>query len=97
MAEDQTTGKPEGKRRPQVRLSDRLALRPAEVAQVLGLSERSVRQLLPELPVVRVGTAALIPVEQLREWLRDRARVAEKDLDDVADAILQSFDGDDDI
>ncbi len=32
-----------------LRLCDRLALRPKEAAQVLGLSERSLRALLPEL------------------------------------------------
>jgi excisionase family DNA binding protein len=55
-------------------LADRLALRPAEAARALGISERTLRSLLPQLPVVRTGGAVLIPVEALREWLRDRAR-----------------------
>jgi excisionase family DNA binding protein len=53
-------------------LADRLALRPAEAARALGISERTLRSLLPQLPVVRTGGAVLIPVEALREWLRDR-------------------------
>ena len=60
----------------QLILSNRLALRPAEAARALGLSERALRALLPQLPVVRAGGAVLIPVEQLREWLQERARAA---------------------
>ncbi len=55
-------------------LESRLALRPAEAARALGLSERALRALLPQLPVVRAGGAVLIPIEQLREWLRERAQ-----------------------
>jgi hypothetical protein len=42
-------------------LADRLALRPAEVAEALGLSERTIRQILPELPHIRAGRAVLLP------------------------------------
>jgi len=55
-------------------LDSRLALRPAEAARALGLSERALRALLHQLPVVRAGGAVLIPIEQLREWLRERAQ-----------------------
>ncbi len=55
-------------------LDSRLALWPAEAARALGLSERALRALLPQLPVVRAGGAVLIPIEQLREWLRERAQ-----------------------
>ena len=60
-----------------LRLSDRLALRPKEAAQVLGLSEGALRALLPELPVVRAGRAVLLPVDLLREWLRSRVEASE--------------------
>src|SRR5262245_44243801 len=45
-------------------LSDRLALRPREAAEALGLSERKRRELLPELPHVRRGGVVL-----LHSWL----------------------------
>ncbi len=44
-------------------LSNRLALRPAEAAQALGIGERTLRQILPELPHVRVGGVVLLPVD----------------------------------
>ena len=56
------------------KLAERLALRPAEVAEVLGVSERHIRQLLPQLPHVRLGGCVVVPVEGLREWLREQAR-----------------------
>ena len=50
-----------------------LALRPKEAARALGISERTLRQMLPELPHFRVGGVVLLPVEELREWLRTQA------------------------
>ena len=55
-------------------LADRLALRPKEVAEALGLSERTVREIMPELPKIRVGKALLVPIDCLRDWLRDQAK-----------------------
>ena len=55
-------------------LADRLALRPREAAQMLGISERLLRTVLPELPHVRVGGAVLLPVDGLREWLTEEAK-----------------------
>jgi excisionase family DNA binding protein len=69
-------------------LADRLALRPKEVARALGISERTVRQLLPRLPHVREGGVVLIPVEALREWLRQRAQADPGRIDDTVRAIL---------
>lgn len=65
-------------------LDDRLALRVPEVAQALGLSERKVRDLLPELPHLYVGTAIVVPVEPLRDWLRERAQAEVAHVDVVA-------------
>ena len=56
-------------------LSTRLALRPKEAAEALGISERSLRMLLPELPVVRRGKIVLIPVQALRAWLEEQAQI----------------------
>jgi len=55
-------------------LRARLALRPAEAARALGLSERAFRTLLPRLPHVRAGSAVLVPVDSLRRWLDEQAR-----------------------
>ena len=58
-------------------LTDRLALRITEAAKVLGVSERTVHDLISNegLPVVRTrGKLVLIPVDSLRRWLADRAQ-----------------------
>ena len=64
-------------------LDGRLALRPAEAAQALGISERKLRQLLPKLPIVREGGVVLIPVDGLRAWL---ARCASVEADEIRGA-----------
>ena len=84
-------GPPSDTARP--RLADRLALRVTEVAEALGLSERTVRQILPELPHVRVGSAVVIPVDQLREWLRDRAQQETGAVDRAVDEVLEGLVG----
>jgi excisionase family DNA binding protein len=67
-------GEAESRAESQVGLSERLALRPAEAARALGISERTLRTLLPELPHVRAGGVVLLPVEALRRWLDEQAR-----------------------
>jgi len=69
-------------------LSDRLALRPKEAAKTLGISERALRSLLPELPVVRRGRIVLLPVQALQAWLLEQARVEPERAGAVADAII---------
>lgn len=59
---------------PPIDLGSRLALRPREAAVALGVSERTLRGLLPELPHVRVGGCVLLPVAALREWLSKRVQ-----------------------
>ena len=54
-----------------IRPSSRLALRTKEVANALGISERTIRQILPELPTFPRGGVVLVPVARLLEWLRD--------------------------
>lgn len=63
-----------------MRFADRLALRPKEAAAVLGISERTLRVLAPELPRVTRGGCVLYPVEALREWLRRAARAEGQEL-----------------
>ena len=70
----------------------RLALRPKEAAEALGISERTLRQILPDLPHVRIGGAVLLPVAQLEAWLRERAGAEGKRAAGIADEILEQFD-----
>ncbi len=72
-------------------LADRIALRPAEVAKALGLSERTVRQILPELPHVRIGTAVVVPTDLLKEWLRERAQQEKGAVDRAVDDVLDGL------
>ncbi len=71
-----------------VLLAERLALRPAEAARALGIGERTLRQLLPTLPHVRAGGTVLIPVEGLRRWLEEQAKIECARADVVAEEIL---------
>jgi excisionase family DNA binding protein len=72
----------------EVDLRTRLALRPREAADALGISERTLRQLLPELPVVRRGGVVLLPVEPLMAWLRDQADIEGRRADSIAREVL---------
>ncbi len=74
--------------RPQ--LSERLALRPKEAAEALGISERTLRQLLPELPTVRRGGVVLVPVAGLREWLRDESEADKGCVEKAVTEILEA-------
>jgi excisionase family DNA binding protein len=72
-------------------LHSRLSLRPKEAAEALGISERTLRQMLPELPHVRAGGAILLPVDTLREWLRDQAKADRSRVDGVVNEVLDSI------
>ncbi|MCY2926827.1 MAG: helix-turn-helix domain-containing protein [Planctomycetota bacterium] len=54
----------------------RLALRPKEAAQALGIGERLLwsKTNAGEIPHVRVGKAILYPVAALEKWLLDQTR-----------------------
>ena len=71
-------------------LTNRLALRPKEAAEALGIGERTLRQILPELPHVRVGGAVLLPVDGLRAWLNDQAKAEQGRVEKVADEVLRA-------
>jgi hypothetical protein len=78
----------DGKTPRPVLLAERLALRPAEAAVALGLSERAFRALLPQLPHIRAGGAVLLPVDALRRWLDEQAKNEKARADAVADEII---------
>ena len=69
----------------------RLALSVAEAAASIGVSERHLRTLLPEVPHCYVGNRVVIPIEPLREWLREQARVEKTRADAVAREILDEL------
>lgn len=53
---------------------DKLLLRPAEAAEVLGISRSSVYQMLAagQLPLVRVGQSMRVPLRELERWIGTR-------------------------
>jgi hypothetical protein len=74
-----------------LRLSDRLGLRVPEAARALGISERQLRQLLPELPHTRLGGCVVLPVDALREWLLKQAQARKSRVDTAVDEVLASI------
>jgi excisionase family DNA binding protein len=77
-----------------VRLSERLALSVPEAADSLGISERTMRSILPEIPHLRIGGRVVIPRDLLADWLRQQAgkreTVVGKAVNDILGEI-QSF------
>ncbi|HKS69072.1 MAG TPA: helix-turn-helix domain-containing protein [Ktedonobacterales bacterium] len=57
-----------------VPLSQRLLLRPEEVAAILGLGRSTIYELLRagELPTVHIGRATRIPARDLHRWIEQR-------------------------
>jgi excisionase family DNA binding protein len=51
-----------------------LAVTPKEAAELLGVSRAKVNELVAagEMPAMRVGRRQRIPIEALREWVRQR-------------------------
>jgi excisionase family DNA binding protein len=55
---------------------ERLLLRPAEVAELIGIGRSKVYEMLAsgELPSVRIGGDLRIPAARLQEWVDAKAR-----------------------
>lgn len=55
---------------------ERILLRPAEAAEMLGIGRSTVYELIAvgDLPVVRIGQSVRISAEVLREWAQARPR-----------------------
>ena len=70
-------------------LADRLALRPKEAAEALGVSDRTLRKWMRDegLPYFRVDGAVRIPVGKLEEWIADRLS-SQRRSEDIAEEIL---------
>ena len=55
-----------------------LALRPRDAAKALGIGARLLwaKTNAGEIPHVRIGRTVVYPIEQLREWLAEKAAQA---------------------
>ncbi len=53
-------------------ITERLLLRPEEAAQMIGVGRSRMYALLAsrEVPSVRIGRSVRVPVEALRNWVR---------------------------
>lgn len=59
-------------------LQQRLALRPGELAEVLGIGRNAAYKLCSraDFPTVTVGRKIVVPVDGLRRWLEEQAEDA---------------------
>lgn len=83
-------------RRNDVRPADlvgRLAVRPAELAALLGIGETKARELLPGLPTVDLGGVRVVPIDALRQWLLDHAEVEDGAVQRKVEALMDSLVG----
>ena len=73
-------------------LTRRLALRPREAAEALGVSERTLRAWMRDegLPYLRVGGAVRIPVAELGKWMAQRV-ASRRSAAEIASAILRDL------
>jgi excisionase family DNA binding protein len=73
-------------------LADRLALRPKEAAEALGVSEKTLRKWMRNegLPYFRLDGAVCIPVTELRGWMEQRVSAVQSS-DRIADEILRAI------
>ena len=74
-------------------LDSRLALRPAEAARALGISERTFRSLLPRIPHIRLDGAVLIPRKALEVWLDEKASVPADRSKEIAEELTRAIRG----
>jgi excisionase family DNA binding protein len=72
-------------------LDHRLALRLKEAAAALGVSERTMRELLPTIPHYRCRRVLLIPVRGLREWLERKSLEGHDRVDSAVEEILSGI------
>lgn len=55
-------------------MTDRLALKPDEAAQMLSVGRTFFRaKILPELATIKRGSVLLVPVAELRRWVEQQA------------------------
>lgn len=59
---------------------EKLLLRPAEAAEILGIGRSKMYELLATktVPTIQLGRSVRIPVEALQSWIKNQARVYQK-------------------
>jgi hypothetical protein len=72
-------------------LSDRLALKVDEAAAAIGVSVRHFRSILPAIPHLYLGNRLVIPVEPLKDWLREQTLTEKARADQVAEEVLRDL------
>ena len=70
-------------------LSNRLALSISEAAQSIGVSETHLRNIISEIPHLYLGKRVVIPVDLLREWLRNRIDREQGQVDKIVESTLR--------
>ena len=73
-----------------VRLSERAALTIPEAARSLGVSERHLRTVLPEIPHFHLGGRVLIPQGQLVEWMRSEVDRERNHTDEIVRKVVEA-------
>ena len=74
-----------------VRLSERLALSVPEAADSLGISERTMRSILPDVPHLRIGQRVVIPRDLLADWLRKQVGKEQNVVGKTVNEILEEI------
>ncbi len=74
-----------------VRLSERLAVSVSEAATAIGVSERLMRTVLPDIPHCHVGNRVVIPISLLAEWLCKQAQKDQTVVGKAVDEILEEI------
>lgn len=61
-------------------MEPRLLIRPAEAAQLMGLSRSKIYELISEgaIPVVRIHKSVRIPMDALRHWIETHTSGADQ-------------------
>ena len=72
-------------------LAERLALTVSETAAALGVSERHLRDLLPEIPHTYLGSRIVIPVGTMQKWLEEQTKNETNLVDKTVDEILREI------
>ena len=76
-----------------VQLPERLALTIPEAAAAIGVSERHLRSMLPEIPHVRLGGRVVVPIYQLRKYLAEQVQTERGKVNQTVEDILASVKG----
>ena len=83
--------KPEKDAPKPVDLCSRFALSVEEAAVAFAISEPHLRNLLPEIPHVHLGTRVVIPVKLAEEWLRDRTGAEIAGSNSMAEEVIREL------